>query len=562
MIHRLILWIAFLAGLLSLAAIASPRLEVEVGLGGQFVPENLTQLRARISGVGFPFTGSLLLTQEVGNLWRGVATSRVRIPFTQLGAELHEWAVPVYDPNHPLEVLLLGQDEEVVASATIDPHALRGDKAFCVGVGALRFPLVEDLVAVAPEDLPRLWQSYEAVRALWIGRVSSGLSQEHWEAIVRFVLAGGTLVLFTGRDFFLLDSPLLEELLPLERPRVEAGQDGLFYLRGEERPGARALFQRDGFPLVEARPYGAGTVLLVTTSALDLDETTAAALGKRLPDAHLLSTVPATATLLEGTRLERPGYLPAILLVAASLVSLSAILLYVQDPKKRALWLIATAGLLCAGSGFYTIFAKRVNHIYQLITSLSVQTSVGFETVSYGLFATESRPVALEVRGPTPLVQEIPASLEGHRYDLDVTSDQSASLFTERGERRYLHTLEVCQIPLRVRPAEQESVRIDNRLTGALEEGLLIVEGRAYALGGIPRGESVHSLRDAIPLEEAKMHGKSFAPLYATLAEEFAFQDGVWLVGASEVEREESSHGVRQKVRDVALYVVRGEKRG
>ena len=537
------------------------RLTLEVGVAGSLVPNACTSVEARISGVEFPFAGSLLLRQPMGNAWRGEATSTVRIPLTLLGTGLQEWAIPIYDATRPLEGVLLDASGGPLASATVNLDALRRDAPFPLQVGTFGQPVTGDPAFVDPEHLPLLWQSYEGISSVWLGRLSSGLNPERCAALARWILAGGTLVVFTGRDFYLLDSPLLRELLPIDLPTLTEDGRGSFYLSGQAKSGARVLLRQDAVPLLLEGDYGAGSVFLVTKGVFDVDEATWAAISSHITDAHLLSLASPTKTLLEGVRLRRPSYLVAAGLVAASVLALATIVLRVGRPRRRLLLLAITTGSLCLASGLYTIWAERVAALYQYITIVHVQDTVAITMFDMELFATDDRPVRVEVRDPLPWVEELPKSLQVARFDIDLDlRNGTASLVLAAGETRSLRAGDRGQALLRVDRFEESEVRIVNR-EAALGQAILFDGGRAYALGSIPTGESRFRLRDAIPAEDVTLE-KDAATVFATIAGAFPFQEGTWLVASREGKREKRYSGLQTEVREVAVYVVKGGRNG
>ena len=424
----------------------------------------------------------------------------------------------------------------------------------------LPFPFADELVAIDEEALPRLWPAYEAVSSLWVGHTAKGLPGNSWEAIGRWVSAGGTLVLFTGEDFYLLDSPVLRALLPLANPRLSLGENGVQILRGEERPNVRTLLSHEGDPLLFLRRYGAGAVYLVTTSAFNLEETDFKAIAAQITPARLIDLTYASADLLERTPLQRPAYLAGVLLVLSCLVSYSLVVLRAKGKKRMLVLLLATSSILCLSSGFYTNRTKVVNSIYELKTSLYAQTSFGYVVDYYGLFATMDGPTKVKVRGQIPIIQELPRSLQQHSFDIDWVEGEGASLVLQRGERRYLRGFGAYQLPLAVVFTGDEEVRIENDLDEPLEEALLIVKGQAFSIGEVRPGEALYYLNNGVPLADAEMRKESFTSLLREFAERFCLADAVWLVGATEEEVRERYGTVRIKVRDIALYVVSGEE--
>jgi hypothetical protein len=418
--------------LAALSASATPQLDVELGLAERFVPGTLTPICVKIAGVD-TFTGSLVLTQKAGNPWRGEAISRVKIPLTLAGGGKLERLIPIYDFTHPLAVSLLDQGEKVLAEVKIDLRSRMREAAFPLAVGVLPFPFAEELVAIDEEALPHSWPAYEALSSLWVGHIAKGLPEDSWNAIGHWVSAGGTLILLTGEDFYLLDSPILRALLPLANPRLSLGENGVQILHGEKRPNTRTLLSRKGDPLLFLRRYGAGEVYLVTTSAFNLEETDFKAIAAQITPARLIDLTQANAAILERTPLQRPAYLAGVLLVLSCLAGYSLVVLRVKSNKRMLVLLLATSSILCLSSGFYTNQTKVVNSIYEVKTSLYAQTSFGYQIDYYGLFATMDGRAKVKVRGQMPIIQELPRSLQQHSFDIDWVEGEGIARATARG---------------------------------------------------------------------------------------------------------------------------------
>ena len=293
---RLILYILLIS---TISAAAAPQLEVGLGFNGQFVPGSLIPLQIRVLGVEASFSGSLLITERIGSPWSGEALTQVEFPLTRVEEYTGEYLVPIYGFTHPLQILLRDEAGETLTQEELDLRSCRRDEAFPLAVGAFPSSLDSKAVPIDPDELPCLWPAYESVSSLWLGRILTGISRDRWEAIGQWILAGGVLILFTGSDFYLLDTPILQDLLPLRDPYLEMGANGLQYLRGEERSGTHTVLARGGIPLLVGRDYGAGKVLLVTTSAFDVAEVDFAAIRELVPVADLVSFAGPLTDLLE-----------------------------------------------------------------------------------------------------------------------------------------------------------------------------------------------------------------------------------------------------------------------
>ena len=545
--------------LITVGATATPRLAVTVGFDGRFVPEYLAPLRVEIAGIGNSFAGSLLVTQKVGNPWRGEAESRTNIPLRLSGTAEQEHVIPIYDFIDPLRVDLLSKEKEILTEEAVELRAYRKESPFPVAVGALSPHFDETFVAIDPNALPVHWAAYEAVNSLWIGSITEGISKDQWEAIGQWVLAGGTLVVFSGADFYLLDSPSLRELLPLDDPSLSE-INGLTRLDGAMRPGADRVLARDDLPLVVSRRYGAGAVLLSTVRPADLVEDEFSKIMAAVAPAKLLSLASEVADLREATSLQRPGFPAASLLVLVSLCGFSVIVHRTRRTKQTIVALLSVSGMLCVLSGLYINQPKAIADLYVINTSLYIQGYFGSMIDYLGLFKATASPAPIDVQGSATLIQELPRSLQEHDLSIEVGGD-GASLSLERGERRTLRSFSSSALPVTVSTIEEGKVRVGNGLDGPLQTAVVIVGETAFPIGEVPVGEESFALRNAVPLKDVVLGQEYCTALFRTLCADFFWGEGVWLVGARERRSVQRSGNTRTKVRDLVLIAVAGEDR-
>jgi len=545
--------------LITVGATATPRLAVTVGFDGRFVPEYLTPLRVEISGVGASFTGSLVVTQKVGNPWRGEAESRTKIPLRLSAAAEQEHVIPIYDFIDPLRVELLSEEQEILAEQTVELRAYRKEAPFAVAVGALSPHFRETFVAIDANTLPVEWAAYEAVSSLWIGSITDRISGDRWKAIGEWVLAGGSLVLFSGADFYLVDSPSLRELLPLAQPTL-SDSNGLTTLHGEMRPGADSVLARDDLPLVVLRRYGAGVVFLCTVRPADLGQDEFSEIAAAVAPANPVSLASGVVDLLEATSLQRPGFPAASLLVLVSLCGFTVIVHRTKRTKQTVLVLFSVSGLLCVLSGLYINRANVVMNVYQVNTGVCIQGHFGCMIDYLGLFKATDSPGRIDVQGSTALIQELPRSLQEHDLSIEV-GGRGASLTLERGERRTLRAFSSSVLSVTVSTLEDGKVRVRNGLDGPLEAAIVIVGETAFPIGEVPVGEESFALRSAVPLKDVVLGQEYCTALFRTLCADFFWGEGVWLVGARERRSVQRTGNTRTKVRDLLLVAVAGEDR-
>ncbi len=545
--------------LVAVRGIALPQIEVDLGFAGRFVPGRMTPIHLIVSGVERPFSGSFRITEEIGNTWRGEASSLIEIPIPLISNGEYEQLLPLYDFTHPLKVFLCASDGTPVANAEVSLRDRKRESAFPLLVGAFPTPVDTEAVAVAPSDLPVHWLAYDGVKSLWVGRIQAGLSHEQWEAIARWTLAGGTLVLFSGADFYPLDSPVLRELIPISNPSLTMGEDGIRVLGGEARPGSRYIGERaDGSTLLFVQNYGAGTVLLIPISAFDLTVAEGVAIRAEVPPAKVVSLSGLNADLLEEIPVDRPGFSAVLLVVGISLMSLTLIVSKVRSPKRIVLSLISVTGVLLVLSGLYLNRAKLVNDVYTLKTTLYVEASLGYQIDWYGLFANRTTTVRCGGEEALPVMEVLPRDLRNVNYDVGWVKGEGLSLQLTHGERRALRGGKDCTIPITIRYAGDEEVEIENGLPTSLSEAYLLVGGQAFSLGEIGIGTWSYTLDEGIPFARIQLHDASLAAFYDTIEPWYSVENGVWLISGRVSDALVVQDGVRQKVRVVSLYVLAG----
>lgn len=545
--------------LVAVRGIALPQIEVDLGFAGRFVPGRMTPIHLIVSGVERPFSGYFRITEEIGNTWRGEASSLIEIPIPLISNGEYEQLLPLYDFTHPLKVFLCASDGTPVASAEVSLRDRKREGAFPLLVGAFPTPVDTEAVAVASSDLPVHWLAYDGVKSLWVGRIQAGLSHEQWAAIARWTLAGGTLVLFSGADFYPLDSPVLRELIPISNPSLTMGEDGVRILSGEARPGSRYIGERaDGSTLLFVRNYGAGTVLLIPVSAFDLTVEESVAIRAGVPPAKVVSLSGLNADLLEEMPVDRPGFSVVFLVVGISLMSLTLIVSKVRSPKRIVLSLISVASVLSVLSGLYLNQAKLVNDVCTLKTTLYVEASLGYQIDCYGLFANRTTTVRCGGEEALPVMEVLPRDLRNVDYDVGWVKGEGLSLQLTHGERRALRWGEDCTIPITIRYAGDEEVEIENGLPTSLSEAYLLVDGQAFSLGEIGIGTWSYTLDEGIPFARIQLHDASLAAFYDTIEPWYSVDKGVWLIGGRVSDALVVQDGVRQKVRVVSLYVLAG----
>jgi len=135
-----------------------------------------------------------------------------------------------------------------------------------------------------PEDLPDKAGALTGVSVIVLGTGAERLSMAQWQAIRRWVMMGGVLVVPGGSAAIYLRHVMLAPLLPIQNWRtvkhsswrelarwvqVEPPQEPAFITIGDLAPGAQLFAGTHRLPLVAAKPYGLGAVVYLAFNPWD-----------------------------------------------------------------------------------------------------------------------------------------------------------------------------------------------------------------------------------------------------------------------------------------------------
>lgn len=538
-------------------AVASPQIRVMVGFSGRFVSDRITPIQITVSGVESPFRGAFRITQDIGNAWRGEATSATEFPIARMESTIYTESLPLYDFAHPLVVSMTNDAGDTIAQETVDLRSGWSPTSLAVAVGGFSEPLGGSRTLVDAASLPTAWIGYDGVGSLWIGRLTGDLRQGQWEAICRWTHSGGATVLFTGSDMFLIDSPLVRDLIAIADPRVTADQ----VLVGDLRPGAVVIMRDDsGTPVIIQQHYGAGNAFTVTRNAHSLTQEQIRVLEKAVSPAIPARITRETQGMLNGMEVSRPGYPTALALVTCVLLSLMVIVSRTRKARRLPAYLVCASVILSVYAGLYINDTKRIADIYRINTKVSVQALLGYDIVAHGIVSIGSHPVTTSVSVDRTAMQELPHELTGHNYDISVVTNVAATVDIERGEERLLRDSDDSAIPVSFHESGDESIAIENGFEYPLEDGVFIHDGIAFDIGTIACGYATYTLSDGILPAKFVPDRKDIASLYAAVAARYAISQGVWLIGGAVSDSNRSVALHREKVRDVNLIVIAGER--
>jgi len=530
------------------------QLDVAIGIGGYVSRWSYAPVRVTISGLTHPVEGRIRLVQLIGNPAEDPDHVEDLLYAGKLADRTYEATVPIYDPLNPVKIEVEDEEGDVIASSEVDLRLKRRVGAFPAVCGIFLVP-ADDAVLIDRSELPRDWWGFDAVRELWIG--GAGATEDAWTTIGEWVTAGGSLVLFTGADFYRLDTPAVRKLLPISDPHLVTGPDGTEYLAGDLKGGARVSLTRNGIPILIIGRSAAGSAALVTVRPEELTEAEVAAIGARVPPARSLSAAPVAEAILRGTTVDRPSFLAALFLVSAVLASFLAFARGLERrPSAATAALFLAIAALTVSAGLYINRNKQPVKLYSIKLELSIENLFGIKVGLYALYATGDGPVSLvQDEGSFP-VQSPLLSLAAASFDSE--SEPRATridlLAQERRDLAY-YGRSSSSIAFTV---GSDSASITNRSGEPIDGGLLVVGGLGYPLPVIPSGTGRVALSNGreIGLYES---GRAALDLVVHRFEDrFGLDSGTWLITLQEGERIELEGGSARKVRDVRIRFIAG----
>lgn len=561
--------IAIFAGFLFLCSSVSAQVELSVQLGfedrltpGRYAPILIEVRNYRDFGAS-----RLRVIQPVGNEWRGEATIQQDLRYAIQSDGLYEAVLPIYDPVNPIVVELVSSTNAVVASTEIDLRGtMRPDPYPVLDKNIPRF---DDRAAVIDmTSLPTQWWAFDSAESLW---VASSLPSEAWTAISQWVLAGGSLVILTGTDFYRMDSPILRELLPLLNPVLADSQLGTAYLSGTLREASIGMLSNEGFPLLIQASYGAGHVSLVTVQAQSLPVVTLKNIGNQVATSRLVSLRDPTEHILGERKIVtlNPVFVLVVIVALALGVGVCAMIGRRNPRTGWAILLIAVLGL-SVSSGFISNPAIQSVDYYCLNTHLYLDTRVSLYAVYSSLYSQTNTPFTQQHREGILPVQLLPQTLKGmDSYD-SATSSERTGMRVLSGEMRHWHAYGAASSMFDVRLLSDSTVRISNHFGLDFNAGWVVIDGLIHSIAEIHRGVHEYSLVSASPVRigtflsafPGSAHDDADPPallLIRGLHQSFPLEKGVWLIAFADTEQI-SPEEISQKVRDITLVAVQGEE--
>jgi len=558
--------VACLAALLLVSASVSAQVElsVQIGFENRVTPGRYAPIQVEVRNIRGLGPARLQIIQLVGNEWRGEATMRQELGHAIQSDGLYEAVIPTYDPLNPIVVELLSSTDTVLASTEID---LRGTmRPTLFPVLDRRIARFDDRAAVIDvASLPTQWWAFDSIESLW---VASPLPGEAWTAISQWVLAGGSVVLLTGTDFYRMDSPILRQLIPLLNPVLTDSDLGATYLSGSLKEATISMVSDEGFPLLIQASHGAGHVSLVTVQAQSLSVETLENIGEQVASSRLISLRDPTEHILGEQKIVALNSLFVLAMIAVLALGVSACALIARRSPRMG-WIILSVVVagLAVSSGFVSNPATHVVDLYSVNTVLHVEIGFGFYIVSSSLYSQSNDPFMLPHKEGIIPILFLPHTLTAmDSYDSSTFSERT-EMRVLSGKMRHWHSYGAASSIFDVKLLSESTIRIGNHYALDFDVGWVLIDGMVHSIVKIDRGIREYSLIPTSTVRLATFVGSDAADelsmpalmLIRELRQSFPLEKGIWLIAFAD-EEQMLAEELTQKVRDITLVAVQGEE--
>ncbi len=566
-------------------AYAQPALDVRLGFNDQFLPEQYTPIRVQITYGGQPLTGELILRQ-VFQSPSGPARSVEMRRTIQLGPRAQQLYVfyfplsvhpPPEEDGPELIISLTSQGQEIAARRVPLADAARSDP-FVLALSEVGFPGAlptgEQVEQIELEQLPLNWKGYAAVRRIYLGRFhSNALTPEQQEALVKWLIRGGELVVFAGENFYLQEAPWLREILPFEVEDVRFVPDlGAVAVVGQ--PRGEVLYREAGWPVLVRGPLGRGWVYFSAADLINLRVTTP---WQRLIPERTEIPPPSTLgpELFHQRELRYPsaplmGGLLALYVGGFGLLSLWMLRHWIEGAGRgegrgwRVLLLLLSWALL--SSGILVGYLEKPE-LTSRLQSLEVGLIWGTDQTPWALSQSWYSVIAKRRMTPTWTVgrDALLLPLEEASVTLVMQRTRAQMAFwplpLSAYQPEHLYMEELVSLPVQIEMDEAQGVRaplvrVYNQSPWTLEEAVLLRRGIYYALGDLPAGAAREVFlgdrgSGSWPVEMGRtpmtnLEGQAKQKLYAQAQAELEGRDPPWALLAwakqESLERQPSEH--------------------
>jgi hypothetical protein len=534
------------------AASGALQLQTVVGFSDTFRPGRWTPVTVIVSSRGGVVDGHLEVITTGGDAFREQlfeVTHRQRLELSGEARKRFHFTVLPESLAHPLLVRARVGDT-VIAQQRIDlRQRFTAERLLLVVSRDANLDYLNDPRGQAlrvlyphPQSLPDHWQGYDAVAAVILhGQSLDSLSARQYEALRKWIAAGGTLAVAGGPDYARLRTARLAALLPATPVGMHAIADraAVGAALGVELPGEGAIqvnrvtgvrgelrASAAGVPLLLARRWGQGSVLYLTfdiarrpfdrspgladlwSRVLELPDADADAAHAQ-PVRHA-SPVP---DLIAASAQDFPGHGTALLFMGLYLVLLlTAYRAYPASPRlRRVAALVPFAAPLLFAPAAYLLFGPLLFQRGASAAVVSVIEPLGASPyarvhLDLGVYANRHGPLQLHYEGLEPTLH---APAHGHQDETppDWVFGEDARRSAAPGDARafVLHLLQgrdvtVFDLQAAVHRGDAEPRLVVRNDSGRrLEDAWLIWNGGAWPLGAIAGDARIERTLDPDP---------------------------------------------------------------
>ena len=534
---------------------AQPEISAEFGFDHQLVRYRFAPIQVTLSGLPEPIAGHLIVQQFVGPDPSTPVSVEQEIVSGRIQNGVYRGTLPAYDPILPIIVQLIDEQGNLIASVSESVRQSARGLPFAVVAGTPYH--VDDTEAIVdPSELPADWWAYDPVSVLWL--TSPPTTRAVWVGLGAWVSAGGSLVLFSGSDFYQWDSPLARELLPFTDPSLRDGADSASVLVGRPRAGAQVLLTKQDQPFLVRIPYGAGVVSLVTERFRDLDEMDLRRIEPRIPmSRRLLSADALSEDLLNETPVLRPMYAFAPLVVVAVLAALlAARRRSVRHAGSAVVLFLASIAVVAVSSGLYLNRLGHMAYAYTISTTLHIGTAFSCSTVSYAFFSLEAVQMTIpQEKGAFPAqVQQVPSAKSVYSMRSETTS---TTFNVPARMRRFVRGCDTRGVGFRLAVDDTvRLIRVEPLEERQLVSAMIFADGYFHRFP-LDRVGAIVRLDDLTRLGTSAMTATETA-MYSSVSRWMPSLTGTWLLTLSETGELTRSTETTEKVRVVDVDIVQG----
>lgn len=538
-------------------------LDIHIGYSSSVMASRYAPIRIDVAGLDSPTNGILRITQRIGALDQDPDIVSVDLVTGTLENGTYTGTLPIFDPLNAIDVTVLSADARVIVEQSTNVRLFQRTARFPV-VSGPAIPLGALEVLVSPSELPAEWWAYDCVDSLWIN--GGGISTAAWDAIAQWVFAGGSVVVFTGEDYYQVDSPAFRKLFPLRMPTIDSMTDGTAFLAGESSAEIRVvLAEQEGNPLLYQTTYGAGTVSVVSVRADDVSPDRMPEIGTRIPRASWYSLLRFGTEFRGAMRVPRPVYLIAPSIVLFMLGCVGALRWAIRRRRATSspvvMWvtLLTVAGLLVVVSVSAGLYANRTKQLVELFV------------MHFGIQSHTSHGISLGYVGFVSPVTARTASIARDKVSVPIyslqksTPDTSFSSATDAEQFRFpIQANEVRDFrhygsPRRLISFELDrsamTAQISNTLFYELDAGFVLADGYIYEIPHIASGDSTAVLGTGIRVRIIRGR-PPYGELLEAVINEYGLDRGTWLLAVSDQTRADPGTQVPIEVRDLQLHLV------